>query len=332
MEKLKIKLIGIPLISVLISFMFFLDKCPLFSLHFLLGFAICFLTTTVIWLGNEAIFDYFHARLPLMEDTFQRVLFIALSSAVYTITGYFSTAYLIKLGLHDFKMPTDYWFELKICLLFTTLVVLFYEASFFFKQWKDTLVEAEKLRKETVQAQLEGLRQQINPHFLFNSLNTLVAIIPENTQTATDFVHKLSHVYRYLLCVKEKELVTLAEELEFLNSYIFLLKVRFEENLNIRLSVPESAKGKLLPPVSLQLLIENAIKHNVVSREHPLHLDIFVEDNRLLVQNNLQPKQQLEESTGMGLQNIQTRYVLLSEEKVGITHTATHFLVSLPLL
>jgi LytS/YehU family sensor histidine kinase len=211
-------------------------------------------------------------------------------------------------------------------------VVLFYEASYFLKQWRIALVEGEKLRKETVQAQLDGLRSQINPHFLFNSLNTLVSLIPENPNTATDFVHKLSHVYRYLLCMKDKELVTLQTELDFMTSYLFLLKVRFEENVRIDIHISEGAEAMLLPPVSLQLLIENAIKHNVVSSAKPLHIHIFTEKGHLVVRNNLQPRQQLEESTGVGLQNIQTRYSILSTQHVIILRSEHHFTVSLPLL
>lgn len=325
----RFKLVGIPLLALLITVFFFNHQDPRSSPYFLtVSFLVCLGITFVMWVGNEAVFDFFHKKYPTLEETFKRVFFIGVCCICYTVT--FSI--VIDLLLNKPLRYEDLLFDLKITLLFTTLVVLLYEAIFFFGQWKDALLETEKFKKETVQAQLDSLRNQVNPHFLFNSLNTLVSIIPENPNTAVDFVQKLSSVYRYLLSVKERELVPLATELDFIQSYLFLLKVRFEENLQVKILIPQEAQERLLPPISLQLLIENAIKHNVISREKPLHITLTANQETLTVHNNLQPKQQWEESTGVGLENIKARYSILSILTIQVSKTHEGFSVSLPLL
>ncbi len=325
----RFKLVGIPLLALLITVFFFNQQNAWSSPYFLfVSFLVCLGITFVMWVGNETVFDFFHKKYPALEDTFKRTFFIGVCCVIYTVTGSVSIDLLLSKPLRF----EDLLFDLKITLLFTTLIVLLYEAIYFFGQWKSALLETERFKKETVQAQLDSLRNQVNPHFLFNSLNTLVAIIPENPDTAVDFVQKLSSVYRYLLSVKERELVPLATELDFIQSYLFLLKVRFEENLQVKILIPQEAQERLLPPISLQLLIENAIKHNVISREKPLHITLTATQETLTVHNNLQPKQQWEESTGVGLENIKARYSILSELTIQVSKTGEGFSVSLPLL
>ena len=331
--ELKTKLIGIPTLAVFISLVFFGDKCPLFSVTFYIGVGICIFVTAVMWLGNAEIFDYFHRKMPLMEDTMKRTLIIAACCLTYSILGYIITKILINIIVpnphNDWQ---TFWFDFKITLIFTTLLVVISETVYFFDQWKKTLIDAERLKKENTQAQLDSLRNQVNPHFLFNSLNTLISIIPDCPDTAIDFTQKLSNVYRYLLSVREKELVELQTELDFIQSYIFLLKVRFEQNLIFEINIPEELKTRLLPPVSMQLLIENAIKHNVVSKEKPLCIQFFVDNDFLIVKNNLQPKLEKETSTGIGLENIRKRYQILSTKQMEVVHTSTHFIIVLPLI
>jgi sensor histidine kinase YesM len=330
---LKTKLIGIPTLGVLVFLLFFGETCLVFSNTYFIGLGICLFITAVMWLGNAEIFDRFHQKMPSMEDTMRRTFFIAICCLVYSILGYIITKLLINIIIpNPHNDWHTFWFDFKITLIFTTLLVVISETVYFFDQWKKTLIDAERLKKENNQAQLDSLRNQVNPHFLFNSLNTLISIIPDCPDTAIDFTQKLSNVYRYLLSVREKELVELQTELDFIQSYIFLLKVRFEQNLIFEINIPEALKTRLLPPVSLQLLIENAIKHNVVSREKPLSIQIYVENDFLIVKNNLQAKLEKESSTGIGLENIRKRYQILSTKQMEVIHSSTHFTIALPLL
>ena len=179
---------------------------------------------------------------------------------------------------------------------------------------------------------MEGLKSQVNPHFLFNSLNTLIYIIPENTDRAIQFVQKLSKVYRYILEIRDKKLIPLEEELDFLHSYIFLLKERFGDNLEVNLSIPSDILVQQVVPLSLQILFENAIKHNIISDKHPLKIEVFFKDEKLVVQNNLQLKKQAMPSTKVGLQNIKNRYAFFTDEKVDINDDGPYFKVTLPLI
>ncbi|MBP5307431.1 MAG: histidine kinase [Paludibacteraceae bacterium] len=191
--------------------------------------------------------------------------------------------------------------------------------------------EVEKLRQENFDTQLRLLRQQISPHFLFNALSTLRSITSENK--TKNFVTQLSNVYRYLLSRKERNLVTLREEMDFTESYLYILKERFEDGLQIDISIDRPLLDSCLPPLALQILIENATKHNIVSFEEPLNVSICNEGpDWLVVSNNLQPKLSHTESFGIGLQNIRKRYRLLGERNIDIQQTDKSFSVRIPLL
>jgi two-component system, LytTR family, sensor kinase len=233
--------------------------------------------------------------------------------------------------------------QLNSASLVSFLVIMgMYESQRYFGLWQKTLVEKEVLEKENLASQLEGLKNQVNPHFLFNSLNTLVHIIPENPETAVRFVQKLSKVYRYILEIRDTKTTPLSNELEFLKAYIFLLKERFGENIHINIqnmaiqhlekSNTEGVEDYHIVPLSLQILLENAIKHNIISSEKPLMIDVFIESKKLIVKNNLQRKNQIQEGTGVGLENIRNRYQLISQQEVDVIVTAHSFMVALPLL
>ncbi|WP_462253004.1 sensor histidine kinase [Ferruginibacter sp.] len=176
------------------------------------------------------------------------------------------------------------------------------------------------------------VRTQVNPHFLFNNLNTLSSLIPENPKHAVDFVQQLSKVYRHILDVKDEKSILLKDELEVLNAYTFLLKTRFEKNLEVNINIPPEKMQQKIVPLSLQILMENAIKHNIVSSGKPLQINVFTENGSLVVSNNLQMKNQINESTGIGLDNIRNRYKLISERPVKVTESETNFTVSIPLI
>jgi LytS/YehU family sensor histidine kinase len=208
-----------------------------------------------------------------------------------------------------------------------------YEMAFFWALLKEKIKETERLRSENIQSQFEVLKNQVNPHFLFNSLNTLITIIPENPPLAVQFAEKLSSVYRYILQNKDKELVSLQTELDFAKAYIFMLKIRFGENFQVNIQIPDKYLQNAIPPLTLQMLIENAIKHNIVSTEKPLILEMYVEKGDvLLVRNNFQKKKVGEQSTHLGLANIKNRYKYLTDKHVDVIATQVIFEVALPLI
>lgn len=200
-------------------------------------------------------------------------------------------------------------------------------------KWRNSLAEIERFKKENLETQFEMLRMQVNPHFLFNSLNTLSSLIYQNQEQASDFVRELSSVYRYILEKRKTEIVELKEELGFTKSYMYLLGLRFEDKLVFEVKIDEKFLEKVVVPLTLQILIENAVKHNIASMRKPLKIDIFTKtDNTLTVKNNLQPKSTGSYSSGIGLDNIRSRLEILTDRKMKVEKTADEFIVVLPLL
>lgn len=193
------------------------------------------------------------------------------------------------------------------------------------------VVENEALRTESLRHQYESLKSQLNPHMLFNSLNTLQSLIRESPPKALDYTQELSQVLRYTLRDNDRQSVTLAEEMQFAQAYIYLMKMRYEENLVFRIAIDERMNGLLLPPMSVQLLIENAIKHNEISNRNPLTITIRTEQEALLVCNPIQPKRVAPAGPGIGLDNLAKRYRLLWQDEIGITAGKGMFCVRLPL-
>lgn len=194
------------------------------------------------------------------------------------------------------------------------------------------LVENEELRTESLRHQYESLKDQLNPHMLFNSLNTLQSLIRESAPKALDYTQELSRVLRYTLQDNDRPSVTLAEEMQFAGAYIYLMKMRYEENLHFRIEIDDGMSDCLLPPMSVQLLIENAIKHNEISNRHPLTISIRTEGRMLLVSNRLQPKRVMPSGPGIGLDNLAKRYWLLWQQEIQISKEDGTFCVRLPLL
>jgi PAS domain S-box-containing protein len=201
------------------------------------------------------------------------------------------------------------------------------------KQLTEANTQLLKVQKENLQSQFEVLKQQVNPHFLFNSLNVLTSLIKVDPDLAESFTERLSKVYRYVLENKEKDLVSLSTELEFLNAYLFLLEIRFMKKLFIDIKIDKAYYDYLILPIAIQLIIENAIKHNTFSKAQPLRIEIFVDDQqRLNIINNLNVRETKFVSTGVGLENINRRYALVSDQKPEFLKTKEHFIAKLPLL
>lgn len=246
------------------------------------------------------------------------------------VLAYFIDIYIIGC---DFNWAVR-WRIPILAVVFSLCIVSVYESVYIYHQLQASILESQKFQTENIKSQFEVLKNQIDPHFLFNSLNTLASIIEENKYVAINFAEKLSQVYRYILQNKDKELIDLATELEFVNSYIFLLKIRFENKLIANFNVDEKYYQTFVPPLSLQILVENAIKHNILSSAKPLQIDIYINENtHITIKNNLQPKNILPSlSHKIGLDNIIKRYEYLTKKSVQITKTNEIFEVNLPLI
>jgi LytS/YehU family sensor histidine kinase len=290
--------------------------------------------TTAYWLSCRSIFIFSRKKFPSYQQIGRRVL----AAAGLTLIAFVLINFLLE-PVDNFICGSERDLDssrlayIVPSLMIIALISSIYESIYLYQQLKTSIQEKEELKRENIQSQLEGLKSQVNPHFLFNSLNTLTYLIPEDADRAVEFVRKLSQTYRYILEIRDKKLVSLREELDFLHAYLFLLKERFGENLQINIHVDSSCLDRQMVSLSLQLLIENAIKHNIISTQKPLFIELSVNpQGHLVVKNNLQKKQQSMPSTGTGLQNIRNRYRFFSDEAVEVITTARHFIVTLPLL
>jgi two-component system LytT family sensor kinase len=216
--------------------------------------------------------------------------------------------------------------------LFTLIFVLIDLGIYLLEQWRKSATEAERFKQENLEFRFDRLKNQVNPHFLFNSLNTLASLVYSDPETASSFIRQMAKVYRYVLENRDKEMITLTEELNFLEAYLFLVKIRFEDGIRFEMEVSPESQNRCIPPMTLQLLIENALKHNIVSLSKPLTVRIKTSRDKLLVSNNLQPKLSPEPSTKTGLENIKSRYAFLTQQPIKIEKTETLFSVEIPLL
>jgi len=216
-------------------------------------------------------------------------------------------------------------------VIVTFISLLFYSVAFFQEGQKERLIN-EKLRKEKISAELNALKSQVDPHFLFNSFNVLSGLIDENPPQAQKFLSGLSKIYRYVLENRNENLVTLEKELQFAEQYLALQKVRFENGINVNINVDQKDLEKQLPALSLQLLLENAITHNGFDASAPLNISINTKDDLLTMSNNKQERKKLNKGNGMGLKNIEDRYILQKIKGFKIEDTENNFVVNLPLI
>ncbi len=213
------------------------------------------------------------------------------------------------------------------------ILFLIYEQVYHFARLRHMEHEGEKLEKARLQAELQQLKGIVNPHFLFNNLNSLSSLISEDPQRADDFLNELTRVFRYMLRNNEMELTSLAQELDFIHSYFHLLQTRYGKGIQMQLRIDEECHNALLPPLTLQLLVENAVKHNRVDKDEPLVIEIFSNaEKKLVVRNNLLVRKNQMESTGIGLKSINSRYYLLKHEALTIEQDHDYFSVVVPLI
>lgn len=285
---------------------------------------------------NSTFFEYLNHYVIWEKYTKYRLLIGAFGSVLLTMLGIFGLRILTRVVIEG-RSFAEFLIEEKfryyiISLLLTLVVTIIFHLIYFYKKSQESKLKEQKVIAGTASAQFESLKNQIDPHFLFNSLNVLSSLIEENPENAQKFTTSLSKIYRYVLEQKDKELVSVEEELKFAKTYMNLLKMRFENSITYNVSSEFINPDAKVVPLSLQLLLENTIKHNVVSENKPLRIKIYIENNYLIVENNLQKKEVLQERKGVGLQNIVDRYGLLSERKVLVEETVDFFRIKIPIL
>lgn len=282
-----------------------------------------------LWVVNSELNQYLDTKASWIHTPLKRLLL----GVVFTVlfTG-LAIVMLIKLWEIIWSVEYSNYYDIVInALIITFFISLFFHGRGFLMQWKQAAVEAERYQKESMTATYESLKNQVNPHFLFNSLNALTNLVYEDQDKAVKFIKQLSEVYRYVLDTRGQEMVPLTDELKFLKSYMFLQQIRFGEKLSFDIQLSDNQS--MVAPLALQMLIENAIKHNEISNENPLHIKIYSQADYILIENNLQKRiSHGEVSSGVGLDNIIKRYQFLTDKKVVVTETQHTFEVRLPII
>jgi sensor histidine kinase YesM len=323
-------MLGIGLmISILFKPLFFRED-PFFDAIFI----VITMATVVIIEGNLRIDNWLNGKYAWIIMPKKRIIFQFLTSLIYTVL----LLYVLMYTIHILKSGKYEWFNPKmkqvfIPAIFSTITVIAIDIGYqFFKSWRQSLIEVEKYKTESANAQLQNLKNQLNPHFLFNNLSVLTSLVYKNQDKAVDFINELSKVYRYVLENKSSELVPLQEELAFLDHYIYLLKIRFEEGISFDINIDKNKFSAYLPPMCLQMLVENTIQHNETSQANPLKVLIYTNDNLVIVENPIQPRSDKTESSQTGLKNIQSRYAFFTAQKIQIINDGKVFKVVLPLI
>jgi two-component system, LytTR family, sensor kinase len=325
-----IRVICISFIGVLMPVIFYTNS----GLHDLIKWIIISTSLTFIsWEASRRVVSFIWNKFPweikpvlhlLMITLFLTLLTILLISLVYYINYLFD------------NVPDNYWIRtrgvhLSIFLL-TFFITSVYEGTFIFYKWKKTFLLSTLLEKENIQSQFETLKNQVNPHFLFNSLNALSSIILENPQKAVEYVNKFSSIYRYVLDVKDLTSVELKDEVDFVKSYIYLQKIRYGENLLVKIIIDSNKLNSRIMPLSLQVLVENAIKHNEISDNYPLMIELTNNEDYIIVKNNLQKISYNMDSPKIGLKNLTERYRLVSDNTPYFHQNENEFIAGIPLL
>jgi len=278
---------------------------------------------------------YMHKKYDAVEKRIVRFwktcLFVFLSDFILIISTFYLSHFIRH--MHPGQTPVFFIAVLVSSIVLALIQTGIYEGFYYFARLRKLEQEKEELSRINLQSQFDSLKQQVNPHFLFNSINTVSSLIDKDPQKAKKYLAEMSKVYRYLLQANEEKLVSLETELKFVEPYFHLLKTRFNDALYLNLKIDQGYKDLLLPALTLQLLIENAIKHNVAERDRPLVIDIMTDEKGLLcVRNNLQKKKQNVMSTKIGLANIMAKYKLLNQQEIVIHETEMNFTVLLPLI
>ncbi|MBN2668952.1 MAG: histidine kinase [Bacteroidales bacterium] len=324
----RFKVWGIPLIGVLLTFVMH-DDYELFTVRHLISVVISIIVTGVYWLSSNKIVVFLWNKYPWHLAPSKHILIeISLVLSLIGLLGFLNVwvaSYFVVIKWES------YIYQIVIVALLTFFLVSFHEAIFFYIQWKEHIEKSEFLEKANIESQYELLKSQVNPHFLFNSLNSLHNQL-DGEPEAQRYIEDLSSFLRYSFNNHEKEIILVREEIEIVKKYYHLQKVRFGDGISLDINISEAYMNYFIPTLSLQMLIENCIKHNIATTEKPLNIEIFIHQNDWIeVKNNKQIKQDVI-STKQGLANIKERYRFLTEKLVIINQKTDCFCVSIPLL
>ena len=340
LEVIKKTALNLLYINIIVSlFIFLIDPGEKTFERYSVTFLISGMYTFFIGLGNGFLNDYLDSKFSWTEETRKRTIAAIVGTLVMNIALVYFCNYLNFIVIQG-KNPEKFfngemnfinWFFINFAIMISAIG----HARGFMAAWKNSTkkeVVEQKLIAKSANAQFESLKNQLDPHFLFNSLNVLDSLIEENPVQAQRFTNSMSKIYRYVLEQKDKELVSVEEEIDFAKTYCELLKTRFEDAVTFEFNISEEDKKGFVVPLSLQLLLENSIKHNFATSSKPLNIKIFTEKGNLIIENNLQTRELPNTSTGVGLANIVSRYNLLTERNVFVEKSEAFFRVKLPIL
>lgn len=302
------------------------------SRGFIIRFCYNGISWMCFWKGSEFLVDFWNKYLPWVKEPLKRFLASVASIAVFVFVTiwvldlFFDVLFFNKTLAEALEQPgAPFWNVFGI----TLLINVFMHGRAFLLSWRQASIDIERLKTEQVATQYNSLKNQVNPHFLFNSFNALSSLVYEDQDRAVEFIRKLSQVYRYVLDRKDEEVVPLEQEMDFTRNFVFLQQMRFGDNLKVNIEGVKSDKH--VPPLAVQLLVENAIKHNVVSEKDPLNIQITIDGDTCSVKNSIKEKKS-KDSTGIGLNNLIERYKYLTDKSVVVNCSDAYFEVKIPLL
>ena len=340
LEVIKKTALNLLYINIIVSlFIFLIDPGEKTFERYSVTFLISGMYTFFIGLGNGFLNDYLDSKFSWTDETRKRTIAAIVGTLLMNVALVYFCNYLNFIVIQG-KNPEKFfngemnfinWFFINFAIMISAIG----HARGFMAAWKNSTkkeVVEQKLIAKSANAQFESLKNQLDPHFLFNSLNVLDSLIEENPVQAQRFTNSMSKIYRYVLEQKDKELVSVEEEIDFAKTYCELLKTRFEDAVTFDFNISEEDKKGFVVPLSLQLLLENSIKHNFATSSKPLNIKIFTEKGNLIIENNLQTRELPNTSTGVGLANIVSRYNLLTERNVFVEKSEAFFRVKLPIL
>lgn len=325
----------IPVLTLVLNYLLFENRVWTDSSIWLYSFPLIALISLISWYLHIVAMHWFRLRFPSLKETPNRLLLVAITHVLMT-----SGTFALMFASYDYFGILGYTLDIgkyKLSVLMaiglTLVATSSWEAEYVWTKWKESLAEKKLLEQLAIQQEFNALKSQVNPHFLFNCFNTLSSLIHEDPEQAELFLSELSKVYRYLLRNNEDSLSSLQNELKFIQSYYSLLKTRYGDAIQIQIETDPAAEQYLIPSLTLQLLVENAVKHNALSKQQPLVIDIFtMAGNKLAVNNNLQRKKVKAPSNRIGLENIRAKYTLLEHEGFQVLEDEKNFTVVLPLI
>ncbi len=324
-------ILSLAIIGLLVRLTFFSDMfTPSQQLQ---GFILSLFIIFFMWLGLEKINIILNKKMPYTNGAMRRILTQMVIGQIFLYSVASALVLIILPFFKEIELSREVIFSgLVVYLLINISANSGIIGHHFFLEWKKSLVTQSLLEKEKTQAHFANLKNQLNPHFLFNSLSSLNSLIFENPDLASKFLKQLSKVYRYLLENNENDPVTLETEISFVQNYILLLQTRFDGGLIVNIDVDDNGQRKKIIPVTLQILIENAIKHNSTFEDNPLQINIYIQNNYLVIKNNQQPKTRVEGSNKQGLNNLVSLYQYTTGNTANIHNTQEHFIVEVPLI